>query len=110
MPAGETIRGVAGRDEIAADIRCRISSSKASPEAAIRRHRPIGNGLTRVPDVTFGEDACRVRERNAARNMAVLRRIARDLARAKRSLTASLKGKRKCAARDAGFMAKPIAG
>ena len=110
MPASETIRGVNGRDKITADIRHRISSSKASPEAAIRRHRSIGNGLNRVPDVTFGEDARRVRERNAARNMAVLRRIGLDLARANRSLKASLKGKRKCAARDAGFMAKPIAG
>ena len=108
MPASETIRGVNGRDKITADIRHRISSSKASPEAAIRRHRVDRERAQ--PRARCRQDACRVRERHAARNMAKLRRVALDLARAKRSLTASLKGKRKCAARDAGFMAKPIAG
>ena len=56
------------------------------------------------------EDDSRVRERNAARNFAVLRRIALDLARANGSLKASLKGKRKCAAWDDSFMTKLIAG
>ena len=57
----------------------------------------------------FGEDVCRMRESNAARNMAVLRRIALDLARANRS-KASLKSKRKCAAWDDRFMTTLIAG
>ena len=61
-------------------------------------------------DVGFGEDASRVRERNAARNLAVLRRIALNLARADASLKASLKGKRKYAAWDDAFMAKLITG
>ena len=61
-------------------------------------------------DVGFGEDASRVRERNAARNLAVLRRIALNLARADASLKASLKGSRKYAAWDDAFMAKLIAG
>ena len=51
-----------------------------------------------------------MREPHAARNLAVLRRIALDLARANRSLKASLKGKRKCAAWDNSFMTKLIAG
>ena len=111
--ASETIRGVNGRGKITAEIRHYVSSSKASPEvlaAAIRQHWAIENGLNWVLDVTFGEDASRVRERNAARNMAVLRRIALDLARANRSLKVSLKGKRKCAAWDDSFMTKLIAG
>ena len=77
--------------------------------AAIRQHWAIENGLNWVLDVTFGEDVSRVREPHATRNMAVLRRIALDLARANRSLT-GLKGKRKCAAWDDRFMTKLIAG
>ena len=61
-------------------------------------------------DVGFGEDASRVRERNAARNLAVLRRIAVNLARADGSLRASLKGKRKYAGWDDAFMAQLIVG
>src|SRR5918911_530408 len=111
--ASETIRGVNGRGKITAEIRHYVSSSKVSAEvlaAAIRQHWAIENGLNWVLDVTFGEDDSRVRERNAARNFAVLRRIALDLARANGSLKTSLKGKRKCAAWDDSFMTKLIAG
>ena len=58
----------------------------------------------------FGEDRSRVRERNAARNLAVLRRIALDLLRADTSLKASLKGRRKVAAWDDHFMGKLLSG
>lgn len=61
-------------------------------------------------DVTFGEDRSRVRERTAARNLAVLRRIALDLLRADTSLRASLKGKRKTAAWDEAYMARLLKG
>ena len=61
-------------------------------------------------DVGFREDASRVRERNAARNLALLRKIALNLARADTTLKASLKGKRKSAAWDNAFMATLIAG
>jgi predicted transposase YbfD/YdcC len=70
----------------------------------------IENGLHWVLDVGFREDASRVRERNAARNLALLRRLALNLARANTSLKASLKGKRKYAAWDNHFMATLIAG
>ena len=61
-------------------------------------------------DVGFNEDASRVRERNAARNLALLRRIALNFARADTTLKASLKGKRKSAAWDNDFMATLMAG
>jgi hypothetical protein len=51
-----------------------------------------------------------VRNRNAARNLGLLRKIALNFARADGSLKTSLKGKRKSAARDDGFMAALIAG
>ncbi len=111
--AVETIRGVDGTGKVTAQIRHYLSSAKLPPEglaAAIRKHWRIENGLHWVLDVGFGEDQSRVRERNAARNLALLRKIALNLARADTSLKASLKGKRKSAAWDDTFMAALIAG
>jgi predicted transposase YbfD/YdcC len=111
--AVETIRGIPGRGKVTAEIRHYLSSAALPPEtlaAAIRRHWGIENGLHWVLDVTFREDASRVRERNAARNLALLRKIAINLARADGSLKASLRGKRKYAGWDDAFMATLIAG
>ena len=111
--AVETIRGVNGTGKVTAEIRHYLSSAKLPPEmlaAAIRNHWQIENGLHWVLDVTFREDASRVRERNAARNLALLRRIALNLARADSTLKASLKGKRKYAGWDDSFMATLMAG
>jgi predicted transposase YbfD/YdcC len=111
--AVENIRGVNGTGKVTAVIRYYLSSSKQPPEqlaVAIRRHWMIENGLHWVLDVGFNEDASRVRERTAARNLALLRRIALNLARADTTLKASLKGKRKSAAWDNGFMATLIKG
>lgn len=111
--ATETIRGVNGTGVVTAEIRHYLSSSTALPEAlatAIRRHWAIENGQHWVLDMTFGEDRSRVRERNAARNLAVLRRVALDLLRADTSLKASLKGRRKTAAWDDAYMARLLRG
>ena len=111
--AVETIRGIPGRGKVTAEIRHYLSSAELPPAAlaaAIRRHWGIENGLHWVLDVTFREDASRVRERNAARNLALLRKIALNLARADTTLKASLKGKRKYAGWDDAFMATLIAG
>jgi predicted transposase YbfD/YdcC len=111
--AVETIRGIPGRGKVKAEIRHYLSSARLPPEAlaaAIRNHWRVENGLHWVLDVVFREDASRVRERNAARNLALLRRIALNLARADRSLEASLRGKRKYAGWDDAFMATLIAG
>jgi predicted transposase YbfD/YdcC len=111
--AVETIRGIPGRGKVTAEIRHYLSSAKLAPEAlaiAIRNHWRVENGLHWVLDVTFREDHSRVRERNAARNLALLRKIALNLARADTSLKASLKGKRKYAGWDDSFMATLIAG
>ena len=113
--AVETIRGVPGTGKVTAEIRHYLSSSSVElpPEAlaaAIRNHWRVENGLHWVLDVTFREDASRARERNAARNLALLRRIALNLARADGTLTASLKGKRKYAGWDDTFMATLMAG
>jgi len=111
--AVETIRGIPGRGKVKAEIRHYLSSARLPPEAlaaAVRNHWRVENGLHWVLDVTFREDASRVRERNAARNLALLRKIALNLARADTTLKASLKGKRKHAGWDDTFMASLIAG
>ena len=51
-----------------------------------------------------------VRERNAARNLALLRKVALNLVRTDSTLKASLKGKRKYAGWDNRFMATLMAG
>src|SRR3954454_4186255 len=109
----ENIRGVNGSGKITAQIRYYLPSSELPPThlaSAIRNHWAIENGLHWVLDVGFNEDASRVRKRTAARNLALLRRIALNLARADTTLKASLKGKRKSAAWDNAFMATLIAG
>jgi predicted transposase YbfD/YdcC len=111
--AVETIRGIPGRGKVKAEIRHYLSSARLPPErlaAAIRNHWRVENGLHWVLDVGFREDASRVRERNAARNLALLRKVALNFARADTTLKASLKGKRKHAGWDDGFMAALIAG
>jgi predicted transposase YbfD/YdcC len=111
--AVENIRGINGTGKVKAEIRYYLSSSKLPPKllaAAIRGHWAIENGLHWILDVGFNEDGSRVRERNAARNLALLRKIALNLVRTDTTLKASLKGKRKCAAWDNAFMATLIAG
>ena len=88
-------------------------TSSAAPEEriaeAVRAHWEIENRLHWVLDTGFGEDLSRVRDRNAAANLAVLRRIALNLVRADTSRTGSLKGKRKMAGWDDGFMHRLVA-
>ena len=83
----------------------RTGDGSRYPKALGDRERPpLG------PRRRFREDASRVRDRTAARNLALLRRIALNLARADDSLKASLKGKRRSAAWDNTYMARLIAG
>ena len=109
--ATETIRGITGRGKVTATIRHYLSSAKLPSEAlaaAIRNHWRVENGLHWVLDVTFREDASRVRDRNAGRNLALLRKIALNLARAEHTRSASLRRKRKQAAWDDTYMARLI--
>ena len=83
--AVENIRGINGRGKVTAEIRYYLSSAQLPPKrlaTAIRSHWGIENGLHWVLDVGFNEDASRVRERTAARNLALLRKIALNFARA----------------------------
>ena len=88
MPAVETIRRVNGTGKTETEIRYFLTSCNDDPAVlaqAIRRHWSIENSLHWVLDVTFREDDSRVRHRTAARNLALLRKIALNLVAADRS-------------------------
>ena len=105
--AVEAIRNVNGSDKVEAEIRDFLSSFAGDPSIlaqAIRRHWSIENNLHWVLDVTFREDDCRIRDAIAARNFALLCKIAIDLLTQYHSTKASLQGKRKKAAWDDNYM------
>ena len=117
MAALEAIRSVANPAPgaprgVGCQIRCYLTSSAAPGEcvaAAVRAHWAIENRLHRMLDTGFGENLARVRDQNAAANLAVLRRIALTLVRADTSHAGSLKGKRKMAGWDDAFMHRLVA-
>jgi predicted transposase YbfD/YdcC len=109
--AVETIRSVNGTGKTEAEIRYFLTSCGDDPAVlvrAIRRHWSIENGLHWVLDVTFREDDSRVRDRTAARNLALLRKIALNLVAADRSSQTSLRGRRKKAAWNDHYMLRII--
>ena len=110
--AVETIRGVTGRGKVEAEIRYFLTSCGDDPAVlvrAVRRHWSIENALHWVLDVTFREDDSRVRDRTAARNLALLRKIALNLVARDRGSRTSLRGRRKKAAWNDAYMLQIIA-
>src|SRR5215210_4737993 len=111
--AVETIRGVSGTGKVEAEIRHFLTSCGDDPAVlvrAIRRHWSVENALHWVLDVTFREDDSRVRDRTAARNLALLRKIALNLVARDRGSRASLRGRRKKAAWNDDYMLQLIVG
>ena len=111
--AVETIRSITGTYKVEAEIRYFLTSCGDDPAVlarAIRRHWSVENALHWVLDVTFREDDSRVRDRTAARNLALLRKIALNLVARDRGSQASLRGRRKMAAWNDDYMLQVIAG
>jgi predicted transposase YbfD/YdcC len=111
--AVETIRRVNGDAKTVAEIRYYLTSGDDSPELlakAIRKHWTIENNLHWVLDVTFREDESRVRDRVAARNLAVLRKIALNLISRDQSSKTSKRGRRKQAAWNDTYMLQLLRG
>ena len=111
--AVETIRGVTGTGKVEAEIRYFLTSCGDAPAVlaqAIRRHWSVENALHWVLDVTFREDDSRVRDRTAARNLALLRKIALNLVTRDRHSQASRRGRRKMAAWNDDYMLRIITG
>jgi hypothetical protein len=75
---------------------------------AIRQHWGIENGLHWTLDVTFAEDACRVRSLHAPHNLSLLRRFAVN-ALNRVAGKQSLRQKSKRAAMDDSFMLRVLA-
>jgi hypothetical protein len=64
----------------------------------VKSLRPTHHGLHWILDVTFREDDSRVRDRIAARNLAILRKIAVNLISRDRTARVSMRARRKQAA------------
>src|ERR671912_129469 len=109
--AMETIRGVHGTGKAGAEVRYVLTSCGDDPAVlvrAIRRHWSIENALHWVLDVTFREDDSRVRDRTAARNFALVRKIALNLVAKDRGSRTSVRGRRKKAAWNDDYMRQII--
>src|SRR3712207_6449735 len=110
--AVETIRGVSGAGKVEAETGYFLTSGGDVPAVlvgAIRRHWSVENALHWVLDVTFREDDSRVRDRAAARNLALLRKIALNLVARDRGSRASLRGRDRKSAWNDDYMRQIIA-
>lgn len=89
-----------------------IGSGRLGPRKAakaLRSHWSIENNLHWHLDVHFGEDRSRIKDRNAARNFASMRKLALCVLR-HHPLEKSVPRKRKLAAQDPAFLAEVITG
>jgi len=90
-----------------------LSSCPDSPAIlgkVIRSHWAVENALHWMLDVTFREDDSRVRDRTAARNLALLRKIALNIIGRDRTSKTSVRGRRKKAAWNDAYMLKLLVG
>jgi predicted transposase YbfD/YdcC len=81
-----------------------LSSNSSQIPRAIRQHWGVENSLHWVLDVTFNEDACRVRSLHAPHNLALVRRFALNILNCEPTFKGSLKQKSKRAAMDNRYM------
>jgi len=90
-----------------------ISSLQADAAAfarLIRNHWSIENQLHWILDVSFGEDACLIRESNTVQNLSLLRKFALSIIKTDSSCKASVARKRKIAAIDDSFALSLLSG
>jgi predicted transposase YbfD/YdcC len=77
---------------------------------AVRQHWGIENALHWVLDVSFAEDACRIRKDKGAQTFAVLRHIAVNLVRREPSHKRGIKARRKRAGWDREYLVRILTG
>lgn len=97
------------RGQETSEVRYFISSASGSAELfarAIKDHWKIETTLHWTLDVTFREDASRLRKDHGPQNLALLRRIAVSLLKNETSIKASIKGKRLLAGWDQSYLLK----
>ena len=108
---GKVLRTRGSGNKITTEAACYLLSTPLSAErfsTVARQHWGIENSLHWVLDVTMNEDQSRNRKDHGPENLAMLRRLALNLARlepSKRSMT----GKLKRAGSDDQFLAQPLA-
>src|SRR2546423_6960774 len=77
---------------------------------AVRQHWGIENSLHWVLDVSFDEDACRIRKDKGAQTFAVLRHIALNLLRREPHHKRGIKARRKRAGWDRDYLFQVLTG
>ena len=77
---------------------------------AVRQHWGIENSLHWVLDVSFAEDACRIRKAKGAQTFAVLRHLALTLLRREPHHKRGIKARRKRAGWDRDYLVKVLTG
>jgi predicted transposase YbfD/YdcC len=94
-------------------VRYYITSRYLSGEkfaTAVRGHWGIENSLHWQLDVTFGEDASRIRKGHADVNFSLLRRTSLSLLKNEKTANVGVKNKRLCAAWDDDYRLKVLCG
>ena len=86
-----------------------LANQAAKIAAAIRTHWTVENQLHWVLDVSFNEDACRIRKDDAPQNLSLLRHIALNLLGQDKSTKAGIAAKRKKAGWDDAYLLKILA-
>jgi len=76
---------------------------------AVRQHWGVENGLHWVLDVSFNEDACRIRKDKGAQTFSVLRHIALNLLKRESKHKRGIKARRKRAGWDRGYLLQVLA-
>ena len=100
------------RGDVSSQTRYYISSLPGDAERlpeAVRGHWEVENSVRWVLDVSFGEDASRVRKGNSAEILAALRRMALNMLIQEKTLKVGIAAKRKKAGWDTQYPLKVLA-
>jgi len=99
-------------DEKTCEDRFHIASITGAKQVlvAVRSHWGIENSLHWTLDIAFDEDRCRVRKDNGPENFAILRHIALNLLKQKKTCKRSIKGKRLLAGWKEEYLLKVLSG
>jgi len=87
-----------------------LGSDAQRLNAAVRSHWSIENQLHWTLDVSFHEDACRVRKGHAPQNLAVIRHMALNLLKKEKTAGVGIKTKRQAAGWDNDYLLQVLVG
>jgi predicted transposase YbfD/YdcC len=87
-----------------------LPSNARHLNAGVRSHWGIENRVHWLLDVSFREDACKVRKGNAPQNLAVIRHIALNLLKKEKTAGVGVKAKRRAAGWDNDYLLQVLVG